>query len=181
MAKSALTTYGEALFQLAIESPDSLSMTEEITELKKILGDNKEFGELMVNPRFSKEEHLSILENTFKGRLSEQLYGFLELLVVKGRYGSLEGILDYFEERMDEHRGIGHAYVKSAIAVDDEMKKRIQEKLLETTKYNSIVVDYEVDPSLIGGMVIRIKDRIVDNSVKTKLESISRDLHKIQV
>ncbi|MBO4785143.1 MAG: F0F1 ATP synthase subunit delta, partial [Lachnospiraceae bacterium] len=42
-------------------------------------------------------------------------------------------------------------------------------------------IEYETDPSLIGGMVIRIKDRIVDNSVKTKLENITRDLHKIQI
>ena len=52
---------------------------------------------------------------------------------------------------------------------------------METTKYKSVEIEYEVDESLIGGMIIRIKDRIVDNSVKTKLESISRELHRIQI
>ena len=71
--------------------------------------------------------------------------------------------------------------VACGVLRDSEMKKRIKDKLLSTTDYKEIEIDYKVDPSLIGGMVIRIKDRIVDNSVKTKLENITRDLHKIQI
>ena len=181
MAKSALTTYGEALFQIAAESSDCSGMLQEVTELKSVLSANPELGELMSNPRFSKEEHLQVLSNVFKGKLSDELYGFLELLVTKNRYGELEGILDYFVDRVKEHQGIGHAYVTSAKETDAETKKRIKEKLLATTNYKEIEIDYIVDESLIGGMVIRIKDRIVDNSVRTKIESISRELHKIQV
>ena len=54
MAKSAITTYGEALFQIAVESSSCLPMLEEVTELKKILSDNPELGSVMLNPRFSK-------------------------------------------------------------------------------------------------------------------------------
>ena len=82
---------------------------------------------------------------------------------------------------MKEHLHIGQASVTSAIEIDEEMKKRIKEKLLSTTDYKEIEIEYITDPSLIGGMVIRIKDRIVDNSVRTKIENISRDLHKIQL
>ena len=71
--------------------------------------------------------------------------------------------------------------IKIFLQIDEDIRKSIKDKLLATTGYKGIEVVYEVDPSLIGGMVIRIKDRIVDNSVKTKLENIIRDLHKIQV
>ena len=91
------------------------------------------------------------------------------------RHAEMAGISD----RIRLH--IGQAKVTSAIAIDDEMKQRIKDKLISTTDYKEIEIDYETDPSLIGGMVIRIKDRIVDNSVKTKLENITRDLHKIQI
>ena len=94
MAKSAITTYGEALFQIAVESSSCLPMLEEVTELKKILSDNPELGSVMLNPRFSKEEHSEIMSNVFKGSIDDQLFSFLELLVSKGRYKYLEEILD---------------------------------------------------------------------------------------
>ena len=181
MAKSAITTYGEALFQIACESSSCIEMLEEVKELKNVVIANPELKELMLNPRFSKEEHLEILGQVFKGKIDDRLFSFLELITVKGRYGYLDDILDYFILRVKEYLHIGQAKVTSAIAIDDEMKQRIKDKLLSTTDYKEIEIDYETDPSLIGGMVIRIKDRIVDNSVKTKLENITRDLHKIQI
>jgi F-type H+-transporting ATPase subunit delta len=181
MAKSAITTYGEALFQIACESSSCIEMLEEVKELKNVVIANPELKELMLNPRFSKEEHLEILGQVFKGKIDDRLFSFLELITVKGRYGYLDEILDYFILRVKEYLHIGQAKVTSAIAIDDEMKQRIKDKLLSTTDYKEIEIDYETDPSLIGGMVIRIKDRIVDNSVKTKLENITRDLHKIQI
>lgn len=181
MAKSAITTYGEALFQIACESSSCIEMLEEVKELKNVVIANPELKELMLNPRFSKEEHLEILGQVFKGKIDDRLFSFLELITVKGRYGYLDEILDYFTLRVKEYLHIGQAKVTSAIAIDDEMKQRIKDKLLSTTDYKEIEIDYETDPSLIGGMVIRIKDRIVDNSVKTKIENITRDLHKIQI
>ena len=181
MAKSAVTTYGDALFQIACESSSCIEMLEEVKELKNVVIANPELKELMLNPRFSKEEHLEILGQVFKGKIDDRLFSFLELITVKGRYGYLDEILDYFILRVKEYLHIGQAKVTSAIAIDDEMKQRIKDKLLATTDYKEIEIDYETDPSLIGGMVIRIKDRIVDNSVKTKLENITRDLHKIQI
>ena len=181
MAKSAITTYGEALFQIACESSSCIEMLEEVKELKNVVIANPELKELMLNPRFSKEEHLEILGQVFKGKIDDRLFSFLELITVKGRYGYLDEILDYFILRVKEYLHIGQAKVTSAIAIDDEMKQRIKDKLLSTTDYKEIEIEFETDPSLIGGMVIRIKDRIVDNSVKTKLENITRDLHKIQI
>ena len=181
MAKSAITTYGEALFQIAVESSSALPMLDEVKGLKAVLDSNGELKEIMLNPRFSKEEHLSVIENVFKGKIDDRIYSFLELLVQKGRYNYLEEILDYFILRVKEHLQIGQATVSSAIEIDDDIKTQIKNKLLATTEYKEIEIEYVIDPSLIGGMVIRIKDRIVDNSVKTKLEGIIRDLHKIQV
>lgn len=181
MAKLAVTTYGDALFQIAVESSECSRMLEEITELKAVLADNKELGELMLNPRFSKEEHLNIIRSIFKDRLSDNLYGFLELLVTKNRYGELEGILDYFTDKVKEYQGIGRATVTTAVTIDDIQKQKIKERLLETTKYKLMEIEYNVDPSLIGGMIIRIKDRVVDSSVRSKLDRMSRDLHKVQI
>ena len=90
MAKSAVTTYGDALFQIACESSSCIEMLEEVKELKNVVDANPELKELMLNPRFSKEEHLEILGKVFKGKIDERLYSFLELITIKGRYGYLD-------------------------------------------------------------------------------------------
>ena len=64
----------------------------------------------------------------------------------------------------------------SAVELSDAQKKAIEQKLIETTIYETMEIDYSVDKSLIGGLVIRIEDRVVDSSIKTKLENMSRSL-----
>ena len=65
--------------------------------------------------------------------------------------------------------------------LSDSQKEQIKKKLLETTKYVEFELHYDVDESLIGGMVIRIGDRVVDSSVKSRLMTLTRELSKIQL
>ena len=69
----------------------------------------------------------------------------------------------------------------TAVELTDGQKDEIVRRLLETTRYESFEMNYAVDASLIGGMVIRIGDRVVDSSIKTKLYELSKSLRKIQV
>ena len=82
---------------------------------------------------------------------------------------------------MHEEEKIGTAEITSAIEISEAQKKAVEDKLLTTTAYKKIIAKYSVDKSLIGGMVIRIGDRIVDSSVKTKLETMARDLSKVRL
>lgn len=181
MAKLVSATYGEALFELAKEENKVLALLEEVIALKSILTDNSEFGVLMANPKISKQESIEILHNVFEGKLSKELMGFLELLLQKGRYGELMPILDFFIDRVKEAEKIGTAYVTTAVLLDAKQKAAIEAKLLETTSYQKIEIEYAVDESLIGGMVIRIRDRVVDSSVRTKLEKMQRMLSDVQL
>ena len=181
MAKLVSATYGEALFELAKEENKVLALLEEVTALRTILTENTEFGILLANPKVSKEECIAIVRNVFEGKISKELMGFLELLLQKGRYNELMPILDYFIDRVKEAEKIGTAYVTTAVALDEKQKGAIEAKLLETTSYRKIEVEYTVDESLIGGMVIRIRDRVVDSSVRTKLEKMQRMLSEVQL
>ena len=68
-----------------------------------------------------------------------------------------------------------------SLALTDKEKEAVEKRLLETTKYESFVMNFEVDPSLIGGMKIRIGDRVVDSSIKTKLNNMAKSLSEIQL
>ena len=69
----------------------------------------------------------------------------------------------------------------TAVALTDVQKSAVEKRLLDTTRYESFEMNYSVDESLIGGMVIRIGDRVVDSSIKTKLYELSKNLRSIQV
>ena len=113
--------------------------------------------------------------------MDKELLGFLSLIITKDRYDEIDNILQYFIDEVKELKGIGVAYVTTAEALREEQKEQIVAKLLSTTKYEQMEMHYAQDKSLIGGMVIRIGDRIVDSSIKTKLEDLQKQLMKIQL
>ena len=154
---------------------------EEIQALQQILTENKELQSLMNHPKIIKEEKLQVIQNIFEGRMDKELLGFLSLIITKDRYDEIDNILQYFLDEVKELKGIGVAYVTTADALREEQKQQIVAKLLSTTKYEQMEMHYTEDKSLIGGMVIRIGDRIVDSSIKTKLEELQKQLMKIQL
>jgi len=181
MAKLVSKTYGDALFALAEEQGMVNVLLEEVSALQDVLKENPELGRLINNPKVSKEESVGILREVFGGKISKELMGFLELLLQKGRYGEVESILAYFIETVKDAEGIGKAYVTTAVELSDKQKKDVEARLLATTSYKKIECEFAVDSSLIGGMTIRIKDRVVDSSIKSKIENMSKDLYNIQL
>ena len=181
MAKLISKTYGEALFELAVEEDRVDLLAEEIQALHQILAENEELDRLMKHPKVTKEEKLQVIQTVFEGRIDKELLGFLSLIVTKDRYREIDGILSYFLDQVKEVKGIGVAYVTAAEELQEKQKQKIVEKLLATTKYKQMEMHYAKDASLIGGMVIRIGDRVVDGSIKTKLAELQKQLMKIQL
>ena len=106
---------------------------------------------------------------------------FLNIIISKERYGELPAIFDYFTAKVKEFQKIGIAYVTTAIDISDEEKKAIETRLLETSGYRKMEMHYSVDPDLIGGMIIRIGDRVVDSTIRTKLDQLTKQLLQIQL
>ena len=103
------------------------------------------------------------------------------MIVEKDHYNEIESVFTYFMEQVKEYKNIGTAYVTSAMELSDAQKAAVEKRLLETTKYVKFEMHYDVDAALIGGMVIRIKDRVVDSRIQTKLYDLTRELSKIQL
>lgn len=181
MAKLISKTYGEALFELAVEENKTDVFVEEIECILSVLEQNPEFDALMNHPKILKEEKIGVVENVFKGRISDELVGFLSLIIKKDRYNDITSILEYFLQEVKALKGIGVAYVSTAVKLRGEQQKKVEETLLAKTQFKQMEVHYDVDESLIGGMVIRIGDRVVDSSVKNKLDDLTRQLMKVQL
>ena len=181
MAKLISKTYGDALFELAVEKNKVDVLLEEIEQLKQVLSENEEFGRLMNHPRIIKEEKIQVVKDVFEGRVSEEILGFLTIVITKDRYRDIDAIIDYFIAEVKRYKGIGIATVTTAVPLREEQRKKVEQKLLDTTQYTKMEMHYEVDGSLIGGMVVRIGDRVVDSSVRTKLSELQKELLKVQL
>ena len=109
------------------------------------------------------------------------MLGFLVTIVEKDRYTEIEAILGEVISLIKEYNNIGTAYVTTAIAINEQEKQDIESRLLATTHYKMIDCIYQVDSNLIGGMVIKMGDRVVDSSIRTKLDKLQRELLAIQL
>ena len=126
-------------------------------------------------------QKVKIVEDIFAEKISAEFVGLLRLIVEKGHFAKVDTVLDYFIDCVKEYKNIGTAYVTSAMELSEAQKAAVEKRLLETTKYVKFEMHYAVDSALIGGMVIRIGDRVVDSSVRTKLNDLTRELSKIQL
>lgn len=181
MAKLVSRTYAQALFELAVEENKTELFLEETTGLLEIIRTNTEFGQFMNHPKIPKEDKIGVVKKVFENKISRELVGFLVTIVEKDRYTEIEAIFCDFISTVKEYNNIGTAYVTTAVALDDKEKQDIESRLLATTKYNTIECVYQVDKDLIGGMVIKMGDRVVDSSIRTKLDKLQRQLLAIQL
>lgn len=176
MAKQVDTTYGNALFELALEENKLDTLYEEVVALIDILKENEELLKLLAHPHINKDEKKKVVASSFDGKISDELTGLISMIVEKDHATNLIDTFLYFVKLVKKEKNIGVASVTSAVTLSDSQKSDIEKRLIETTSYNTVEVCYQVDESLIGGLVIRIEDRVVDSSIKTKIEAISKSL-----
>ena len=181
MAKLISKTYADALFDLAIEQNKADDWQAEIEAIQGIIADNPQFNEIMLHPRITKEEKLGLVEEAFEGKVDPQITGLIRIVLEKDRYAQLDEIFDEFISLVKERNHVGIAWVTTAKALSESQKKAVMDKLLDTTDYTTMEMHYDVDEGVIAGMIIRIGDRVVDSTVRTKLEGLTRQLMKTQV
>ena len=181
MAKLVSKVYGDALMQAARDKNVLDDIFEEAQELYQVFEDHQDLIHLLDHPQVVKEEKLQIIRNVFQGNVSDEMMGFLAAVVDKGRQNDILAILGYFIRQVKEEKGIGTAFVTSAVELTKKQKQEVKNKLLATTQYVEFEMNYIVDSSLIGGMVIRIGDRVVDSSIKTRLYELKKQRINVQL
>ena len=181
MAKLVTKTYADALFQLAEEEGKIDEMYSEVCDLVGVLDANPDLARVMTHPSVDKNEKIETIRNIFTNRVCAELCGLLNQIVINNRYEEINGILASFIASVKEYKKIGVAYVSTPVELSDTQKSLIEKKLLDTTDYVKMEMNYSVDEKLIGGMKIRIGDRIVDSSISTKLNELAKNLRRIQL
>ena len=176
MAKLVSKVYGDAYVSVVSEKNNLIDALEEIKSVKNILLENVEIIELLDSPKMDDEEKIDFIKGIFENHISVDSLGFLLTVIEKKRQAELLPIVDYVIDGIKELLLIGKATVTTALPLDDSKKERIVDELLKSSHYKSLEVEYVVDESIIGGIVIRIGDRVVDSSVKTRIEKMRKML-----
>lgn len=174
MAGLVAKRYGTAIFELAKEKDAVIALENEVIAVKESFA-HLDLEDFLGHPKISQQEKIKVLEESLKDKVSHDVLGLLILIVKKGRHYHIQEIFEEVLELIDEERGRVKAYVSSADSLTVDQKEMIVHKLSKQAN-KEIIPIYEIDESLIGGLVIRIGDRIVDNSIKGHLHSLSREL-----
>lgn len=181
MAKLVSKVYGDALFSLAQEENQIDELWKEADTIVKAVEGNTEFLPVLTHPEMTMEKKLSLLQDVFQKELSQHMMGLLHVLVKKGRIGEIRSVLNYFMDKVMAYKKIGEVTIKTPMLLSEEQREKIESKLLEVSEYETVSVDYQIDESLLGGIVIRIGNRVLDNSIRSKLDAMTRELSKVKL
>ena len=163
--------YAEAAFRLARETNTLAQWSRMQTFLERVIKD-EQVERCISNPNVSGRQ----LESLVLGVCGEQLDGagrnFVQVLVDNDRLGVMPEIRALFEELKREHEGVLEAQITSAFALDDEQQSRLVRRL-ESKYQRKVSVQVSVDPQLIGGVKIVVGDKVLDATVRGKLDAMA--------
>lgn len=169
-------TYAQTLLELAWEQNFAVDIGKEIEGLGQILKAEPNFRLYLADPAIGAEERTAALDRIFRGRVSTLVFNFIGVLNVHGRLGLLSEIVPAYSELLDEKLGNVDVEVTSAQRLSGEEIEQVRTRINTALSKNSIIRQ-RVDESIIGGLIIRVGDRVIDSSVKQQLESIRKQLH----
>ena len=176
MAELIEKTYGQALFDLSLEEDRVSEYAEEMRIIKTAIAENPEFMVLLNHPQISREDKIEVIRNCLDGRASDSVTGFFVTVIQAGRQQFIQGMIEYFLDAVRKYQRIGVADVTSACALSDAQKAAVEKRLLETTDNVAVEINYQVDPEIIGGLIIRMGDKVADNSIRTKINTLTKAL-----
>jgi F-type H+-transporting ATPase subunit delta len=169
----AATRYAEAVFGIAREQRTIDRWQSDLQTVGAVFSNPEVLG-LLENatvPAAAKED---VLQRTLAG-VSPLALNFARLLVQRRRYSLAPQVADDFRALADEYLGIAHAEVTTVVDVDDNEKRLIAERLSQITG-KKVDVQIRIDPSILGGMIARVGDTLIDGSTRTRLQALRRRL-----
>lgn len=170
--------YAKALLIIGKEDGESETYKEELNGFVDLLEKEKELGQVITNPLYDVEGRKKVLQTVIeKISVSKVMSYFLLLLFDKGRFGFLGQVNEFYQKFADELKGVARASLVSATELTSETIEKIRLTLSKMTG-KDISLEVEYDPSLIGGIVSRIGDLVLDGSIKTQLLNMKESLKR---
>jgi F-type H+-transporting ATPase subunit delta len=164
-------TYANALLELTTEPGEAETVGQELADLRTILRDDRMAMAVLNDPALGDTERQSLLDRVFQGRVSPLMMKFLHVLAEKGRLGLLIAIAGAYQDLLDKRAGKVEVDATVAFRLDEATFESVRQRIGGALKKDVVLHQY-VDEKILGGMVLRVQDKLIDGSVRTQLAAM---------
>lgn len=178
--KSVARRYAAAFFNLAQESGQLGEMENQLQIVVDALAANRELKKIFFHKMIQSKDKKEVVKAVFEGRVMPATLNFLYVLIDKQRENYLDLVFQQYVLLANQARNIMDAGVVSAIELAPADIKELQERLTAITGKN-VRLKTQVDPKIIGGLVVRVGDRVIDGSVTKRLQMLKSNMIKAQL
>ncbi|HEV8578267.1 MAG TPA: ATP synthase F1 subunit delta [Thermoanaerobaculia bacterium] len=167
--------YAEAMLDLAEERGESDALLEELQDLVGSLDQSPKLEHFLASPMVDEEGRARVIEELFRGRASDLLVDSLQVINRKGRLAQLRAIAEAYRRAHRDLRGLVDVHVRTAVPLSAGLRGRLADSIAAFTGRKPTLLE-QVDPSLIGGMVVEVEGKKIDASVASRLRDLSETL-----
>ncbi|MDQ0339417.1 F-type H+-transporting ATPase subunit delta [Caldalkalibacillus uzonensis] len=169
--------YAKALFEVAKEKDELDLVKQELQNIQELLNQNPAFVQFLRHPLIEKQAKKEFIGKVFAGQLSQAMTGLLHLLIERDRENELEDIAAYYADLLNKERGVVDAVVTTVSPLSEEQEEQLRQVFGRITNKN-VRLHPVVDPGILGGIKVKIGDRIYDGSVQGKLSRFERMIER---
>ncbi len=168
--------YGRAIFELALEK-EELDRWQSDLEKVMSLGQDATIAAYLENPKVHLDDKIRLLSRRL-GDIDPLVLNLLYLLLARGRLNMLPDVAHAYQRLLDSYHGIERAEVTTAVPLDDEARLKLSQHLSDIIG-KEVLLEPEVDPGLIGGVVVRVAGKLLDGSTQGKLAALRREITRV--
>ena len=167
--------YAEALFQLAMKNAQEKIFLKYLREIREIINSSDDLIGILCNPSVTAAQKKDILEKVLGLDIDKRVLSFIKILIDKNRISEIDAIYNAYMELLNVKLNKKCVEVISTFELDNDLKRNIQMSI-EAKLNSNVDISWEIDKSLIAGLVFKFDDKIIDTSLKSKLQNLSRNL-----
>ena len=165
--------YAKALIEISKDNNSFVSVKTGLCNALDTVKESRDLKLVTDNSSISVAKKIEIIEEIFHNKIDDKVLNLLKILIEKNRFHELEGIVQAYNEMSDNFEQRKNVEIISSFDLDDDVKGQVLNKL-EKKLNCEVVPEWTTDESIIGGLVFKFGDYVIDTSVKSKLENLSK-------
>lgn len=169
--------YAQALLELVSDNLSKEDILKELLDITESVKSSGDLNKVMTSPVISNDEKKNVISKLFENTTNKVILNFLKLLVDKNRFSMLESITKEYKNEINRLNNLLSINVTSAIDLTEDEKSAIKDKLSNILNKN-IELEWATNPDIIAGLIFEVGDNIIDNSLRHKLQDLSRNIMK---
>ena len=168
--------YADALVELAQKNDQLDEVADECGQLVTLLDEQPQLQTLLSNPAITSSDRVDLVKRVFEGKVSDTLFRFLSVMARKDRLDELDAVLVSVRQRVAEIRGEVEVDAWTAMEMSDQQRDDVRNRVAAALGGKKVTLNEHVDKSLLGGLKLRVGDRLIDGTARTRLRLLRRQL-----